>query len=663
MQKKTFVLAMLAICLCLALPAAAKEIGSADALVSLMQTPDAWDDSWTLTADIDLTDRVQSPIGNYITPFSGSFDGAGHTIFGLQIAAEEAAGLFGVTEEALIRNLTVVGRVENTFAGETAETRIEGRYPGTGGLCGVALSGTVFENCTSRVTVRGYGNAGGLVGLIYNFGLSSVRVSGCRNEAAVESLRGNAGGLCGRIYTASVAFPAVVVSDSVNTAAQILTAEDRNRLGGIVGYIRAEAGLVLLERCTNSGTITATNSGAVLADYPFAGGILGRAELTGDATAALRMVGCSNSGAVKSSKYAGGIAAYINRAAVCTDTVTALYACSNSGTVEGGQWAGGLVGYTESKTVSAPRTVLSDCLNTGTVTADAFAGGLLGRGYGFDLTNCMSFGKVEADTAGALIGQSTGTACTLSHVCYVQNAASVPVGTGNSYGTTADVTAVSAAEMTSLAAYAGFDFETVWQMETSGPALRSDAARFARVRTYADSFADVQKNEWFYPYVELAYNYGLANGTGETAFSPHGTFTVAQALTAAANIHTAYYGTCVPQAYAGQNWYVPYVEYCIRFGIIARGQFTAYDMPITRGEMAEIFAAVLPETAYAVRRTELPPDVAPSVHCYDAVAKLYAAGIVGGDAGSGNYRPNDSILRAEACVIFTRICAVAERLG
>ena len=43
--------------------------------------------------------------------------------------------------------------------------------------------------------------------------------------------------------------------------------------------------------------------------------------------------------------------------------------------------------------------------------------------------------------------------------------------------------------------------------------------------------------------------------------------------------------------------------------------------------------------------------------------KLYAAGIVGGDAGSGNYRPGDSIIRAEACVIFTRICAAAKRIG
>ncbi|MBQ7661185.1 MAG: S-layer homology domain-containing protein, partial [Clostridia bacterium] len=51
------------------------------------------------------------------------------------------------------------------------------------------------------------------------------------------------------------------------------------------------------------------------------------------------------------------------------------------------------------------------------------------------------------------------------------------------------------------------------------------------------------------------------------------------------------------------------------------------------------------------------PDVTAEMACAGAVAKLYAAGIVSGDSGSGNYRPNDSIVRSEACVIFTRIAA------
>ena len=663
MKKYGFIPLLLALCLVLLLPAAAKEIGSADALTSLMNDPAAWSGDWTLTADIDLTGKTQTPIGNYGTPFTGSFDGAGHTVSGLHIAAGEAAGLFGVTEGATVRNLTVCGSVENTFAAATAETRVEGRYSGTGGIVGVALSGTTIKDCTSRASVKGYGNVGGLCGVVYNFGLATVRIDGCRSEAPIESLCGNAGGLIGRIYTASVAFPAVVVSDSVNTADQTLTAEDRNRLGGIVGYIRAEAGFVLLENCANTGSITAKNSGAELANYPFAGGILGRAELTGDATAALRVVNCKNSGAVESSKYAGGIAAYVNRAAACTDTATALYGCANSGAVTGGQWAGGILGYSESKAASSPRAAVTNCLSVGAVKAGESAGGIIGRCCGFDIADCIALGSVTAPTAGALAAKTEGAACSITHVRYADGIAASIVGAGTMHGAPTDAAAVAAGDLANPASFAGFDFETVWQMGASAPMLRESPARFVRVRAYTGNFTDVKPDEWFYDYVGLAYAYGLANGTSASAFSPRGSFTVAQALTAAANIHTAYFGTSVPQAYAGQAWYVPYVEYCIRFGIITRGQFASYDANITRGEMAEVFAAVLPASAYAARRDGMPKDVAKSLGCYDAVQKLYAAGIVGGDAGSGNYRPGDSIIRAEACVIFTRICAAAKRIG
>ena len=50
------------------------------------------------------------------------------------------------------------------------------------------------------------------------------------------------------------------------------------------------------------------------------------------------------------------------------------------------------------------------------------------------------------------------------------------------------------------------------------------------------------------------------------------------------------------------------------------------------------------------------------LNTFGAVAKLFKAGIVGGDAGSGNFRPSDSIKRSEACVIFTRIAIKSARI-
>ncbi len=179
-------------------------------------------------------------------------------------------------------------------------------------------------------------------------------------------------------------------------------------------------------------------------------------------------------------------------------------------------------------------------------------------------------------------------------------------------------------------------------------------------RAYADQFVDVTVDKWFYDYVKTAYEHVLANGTSTTVFSPDNCFTVAQALTAAANIHTAYYGETVRDAAADEAWYAPYVEYCTENNIISASQFDDYSRNITRGEMAIVFAHVLPDEEYVPVREGMCLDVVTQAPCYEAVAKLYRAGIVSGD-GEGGYRPDDEIVRSEACVIFTRLAVSNKR--
>ncbi|MBE6680299.1 MAG: hypothetical protein E7598_07255 [Ruminococcaceae bacterium] len=187
------------------------------------------------------------------------------------------------------------------------------------------------------------------------------------------------------------------------------------------------------------------------------------------------------------------------------------------------------------------------------------------------------------------------------------------------------------------------------------------APKFEKQRDYSNNFTDVTADKWFEKYVRIAYEYKLANGTSASKFSPDNKFTVAQALTAAVNIHTTYNGTSVRAAATGEAWYVPYVEYCVEKEIVKEGQFTNFDANITRGDMAIVFANVLPESEYTAVKSGSNPDVTSDMACASAVQKLYQAGIVGGDAGSGNYRPNDEIVRSEACVIFTRIAVADER--
>ena len=178
-------------------------------------------------------------------------------------------------------------------------------------------------------------------------------------------------------------------------------------------------------------------------------------------------------------------------------------------------------------------------------------------------------------------------------------------------------------------------------------------------RTYNDNFKDVTADKWFAPYVKTAYAYTLANGTSATTFTPDGKFTVAQALTAAVNIHTVYTGKTVDTTGA-KNWYDPYVAYCVENGIIKEGQFTDFNKNISRGDMAIVFANILPAEEYAAIREKNLPDVTDDMTCAAAVRLLANAGIVGGD-DKGNYNAANEITRAEACVIFTRIAVASMR--
>ena len=63
---------------------------------------------YALQNDIDLSGKTWQPIGNNTTPFSAVFDGNNHSIYGLTCSLQETFsyhGLFGVTENAVIKNL------------------------------------------------------------------------------------------------------------------------------------------------------------------------------------------------------------------------------------------------------------------------------------------------------------------------------------------------------------------------------------------------------------------------------------------------------------------------------------------------------------------------------------------------------------------------------
>lgn len=140
-----------------------------------------------LTADIDLGDYDWAPIGTSSKPFTGRFDGDGHSITGLYINAPKANynGLFGYVKgtaasAASVKGVTVYGEV-------TAK-----QY--SAGVAGYIHQYSTVERCANHADITGSSTyIGGVVGYI---GHATGAVTGCSNSANVSGTT-NCGGVVG----------------------------------------------------------------------------------------------------------------------------------------------------------------------------------------------------------------------------------------------------------------------------------------------------------------------------------------------------------------------------------------------------------------------------------------------------------------------------------
>ena len=116
--------------------------------------------NYALTADIDLSDSVNwnggagyLPIGTPGSPFTGTFDGQGHTIKGLYVnrPSSNYVGLFGYANGATIKN---VGLVDNTITGKDY----------VGGVAGYSVNGTTITKSYVSGNVQGQSGLGGITG-------------------------------------------------------------------------------------------------------------------------------------------------------------------------------------------------------------------------------------------------------------------------------------------------------------------------------------------------------------------------------------------------------------------------------------------------------------------------------------------------------------------
>ena len=240
--------------------------------------------------DTSKTSSVNwTPIGkNNSYAFSGIFDGAGRTIYGLYSSQHKFAGLFGVIDKAsVVKNTNLnVGKMQTTSKASDSFA---------GGI--VAYNSGLVLECTNGglVSFASY-YSGGIVG--WNAGTVSGCINGSPISASAPSYdykKPYSGGIAG--------WNAGIVNGCSNSGTVTSFAGysySHAHSGGIVGL---NAGTV--SSCSNNGSVSASTGSATTWVRSYSGGIVG--ENTGS------VINCMNGGSISRASYTGGIAGYLGR--------------------------------------------------------------------------------------------------------------------------------------------------------------------------------------------------------------------------------------------------------------------------------------------------------------------------------------------------------------
>ena len=141
-------------------------IDSPESLSAMRYTPSG---KYVLDCDIDLSIYGNwVPIGDEEHPFTGTFDGAGHLVKGMNIDLSDtttcSAGLFGVVETGVIRS---VGVVEGNII--VSVDNPDMLFSQAGGIAGVIRNDSLVECCFFEGTIdvtgvdQVYARAAGIV--------------------------------------------------------------------------------------------------------------------------------------------------------------------------------------------------------------------------------------------------------------------------------------------------------------------------------------------------------------------------------------------------------------------------------------------------------------------------------------------------------------------
>ena len=354
--------------------------------------------------------------------FTGTFDGRGNRIIGLNVSGDDA-GIFSTVGTNTVNNndgttTTYTGTVKDvniysgTFTGKTTAGAVAGENNGriegivtfgntvtsngnAGGIVGVNNSGSFSKNETTGST-----NDGVLTNGIYDVESTGSVIAGSSTAVAGGLVGTNDGGLAN-------SFSDSAVTVKVDNQNPVTTA---GGLGGVVGVNTEKGNVQYVDSLgvtnggatgsSNIGGIIGTNNGNMYSGYNESivsgndkvGGIIG--ENKSGKTVSNVVNATSVTGATKGndiSEYVGGLVG-VNSGSVTNGR--------NNGTITGVKYVGGMVGSNEAD--ATLKNLVND--SSAAITGEQYVGGIAGSNAG-----TITTGNEETDKTVNLINRGTIT--------------------------------------------------------------------------------------------------------------------------------------------------------------------------------------------------------------------------------------------------------------
>lgn len=414
----------------------------------------AADGDYYLDADITVA-------ASYAAPFTGTFDGKGHTVtVSAPLFAEMDGTVKNLVVEGLVDNSALTaaspahtGAVAATINGNAVFENIKNNAvvkgmltdydstyrAGAGGIAGIALKGVVvFKNCENTAEITGHA-VGGILGSYddkdktYDAANFSVTFINCVNSghiSASDSVKTSNNGAAGGILGIGNKVGFVYFNNCKNTAKVEADKACGGPAGGMVSYIYTAltadgAEIASFKNCVNEGEIISADSQA--------GGITGWTRLKAE------FIDCVNSGYVhsgtnasgKNNGYCAGIACRVSGDKQLISTL--FRNCINTGDVNSGRdQAAGIMAYN-----NGGPTTYENCTNTGKISNVTNQTGKAGQAAGIQGNhgNHEVSGGAAVDTFINCV--NTGEICCgtdTSKNNYAGGIAAYIYGTSTSYG-------------------------------------------------------------------------------------------------------------------------------------------------------------------------------------------------------------------------------------